>query len=124
MVSHAAGVAAVIDASFVKVTVNGLFALPLAPTVIADVNVCALPVVAVEKFQRTLLVDVVQPACAVVSAEVVKPPAKVALVGRFTPVNVTGYGFGLLIVNTTSPLPPGKSWFVAAGEETALRVRF
>jgi hypothetical protein len=50
--------------------------------------------------------------------------AKVALVGSWTAVIVTGYGFGLEIVTTTSPVPPGYIRFVADGDATALIVRF
>jgi hypothetical protein len=61
----------------------------------------------VEKFQITSLVVDEHPVWAVVSAEVVKPAAYVVFVGRSTPVRVTGNGFGLVIVTTTSPFPPG-----------------
>ncbi len=47
-----------------------------------------------------------------------------ALVGNWTAVIVTGYGFGLLIVTTTSPVPPGYSKFTADGAATAVMVRF
>ena len=40
MLAHAAGEAAVIEASLVKVTARGLFAWPLAPTVRGVVRVC------------------------------------------------------------------------------------
>jgi hypothetical protein len=46
--SHAAGAAAVIVASLVSVTDNGLLAWPLAATVNAVVSACELPLVAVE----------------------------------------------------------------------------
>lgn len=46
--SHAAGAAAVMLASFVRVTTSGLLADPLAPTVTGVVRVCELPLVAVE----------------------------------------------------------------------------
>jgi hypothetical protein len=45
------------------------------------------------------------------------------LVGRFTAVTVTGKGFGLAIVMTTSPFPPGYKRLVAEGEATAVMVR-
>ncbi len=48
MFSHAAGAAAVMLASLVKVTTKGLLAAPLAPTVNAVVKVCELPLVVVE----------------------------------------------------------------------------
>jgi len=69
--SHAAGVAAVIDASLVNVTTSE----PPAATVKAVVKVWALPDVPVEKFHNTSLVVEVQPDCAVARADVVKPPA-------------------------------------------------
>ncbi len=72
MFSQAAGAAAVMLASFVSVTVSGLFGWPLAATVSAVVKVCELPLVAVEKFQMTSLgVVAMQPACGVVRALVV-----------------------------------------------------
>jgi hypothetical protein len=46
--AHAAGAAAVMLASLVNVTTNGLLAAPLAPTVTAVVRVCELPLVDVE----------------------------------------------------------------------------
>ena len=89
--SQAAGAVSAIDASLVFVAVSGLLALPLAPTVKADVRVCTLPGVAVEKFHMTSIGVVVrQPVRVVVSAAVVKPPASVVLVGKSTPVTVTG----------------------------------
>ena len=57
------------------------------------------------------------------SALVVKPPPKVALVGIRAAVMVTGYGFELAIVTTTSPVPPGYKRFPAAGEATAVIVK-
>jgi hypothetical protein len=45
------------------------------------------------------------------------------LVGRFTAVTVTGNGFGLVIVMTTSPFPAGYRRLVAEGEATAVMVR-
>jgi hypothetical protein len=72
VLAHAAGDAAVIEASLVKVTASGLFAWPLAPTVKGVVRVCELPLVAVEKFQMTSLgVAARHPAWVVVSALVV-----------------------------------------------------
>lgn len=53
--SHAAGAAAVIDASLVKVTVRGLFEFPLGPTVTGVVRVCAVPDDDVVKAQITSL---------------------------------------------------------------------
>jgi hypothetical protein len=46
--SQAAGADVVIDASFVSVTVMGLFELPDGPTVMGVVKVCELPLVAFE----------------------------------------------------------------------------
>jgi hypothetical protein len=51
------------------------------------------------------------------------PVAYVVLVGKSTPVIVTGKTFGFVIVRTTSPLAPGYSKFEAAGDATALIVR-
>ena len=48
MLAHAAGAALVMLASFVKVTVSGLSACPLAPTTSGVVRVCELPLVDVE----------------------------------------------------------------------------
>ena len=48
VLAHAAGAAAVMLASLVKVTTKGLLAAPLAPTVTALVSVCEVPLVAVE----------------------------------------------------------------------------
>ncbi len=45
---QAAGAAAVMLASLVRVTTKGLFAAPLAPTVNGVVSVCELPLVADE----------------------------------------------------------------------------
>jgi hypothetical protein len=72
VLAHAAGAAVVMLASLVNVTVSGLFAWPLAATVIGVVSVWLLPLVAVEKFQMTLLgVAARHPACVVVRALVV-----------------------------------------------------
>jgi hypothetical protein len=101
--SHAAGAANVIDASLVIVTVR----LALAPTVSAEVSVWTLPLVPVAKFQITSLVDDAHPAIAPVSDAPVYPVAKTELVGRSTPVIVTGNTLGLVMVSTTSPLAPG-----------------
>jgi hypothetical protein len=59
----------------------------------------------------------------VVNVEEVYPFAYTVFAGRFTPVTVTGKEFGLVIVATTSPEPPGKSWLVAEGVATAVIVR-
>ena len=75
VLAHAAGEVVDISASFVRVTTNGLFAAPLAPTVSGIASVCELPLVEVAKFHVTPLVVVEQPVCAVVNALVVKPPA-------------------------------------------------
>lgn len=45
------------------------------------------------------------------------------LEGRSTADRVTGNEFGLVIVATTSPDPPGYSWFDADGVATAVMVR-
>ena len=74
--SQAAGAAGYIEASLVSITVKGLFALPLGPLVTALVSVGAVPDVAVEKFQMTLLVDEEQPVCAGPRFALVKPLAK------------------------------------------------
>jgi hypothetical protein len=105
--SQAAGAEEVIDASFENVTVSGLFALPLAPMMRGVVRVWVEPEVDVAKDQLTSLVEDVHPLCAVVRLDVVYPVPYVVLVGRLTPVNVTGYGLGLAMVTTTSPTPPG-----------------
>jgi hypothetical protein len=123
VLAHAAGEVDDMRASFVSVTTNGLLAAPLAPTVRAVVRVCELPLVAVAKFQVTPLVVVLHPVWAVVSALVVKPPACVELVGRFTAEIVTGYELVLAIVTTTSPVPPGNSTLPGAGEATAVMLR-
>ena len=88
--SQAAGAADVIEASLVSVTVKGLLALPLGPLVTALVSVGAVPDVAVEKFQMTLLVDEEPPVCAGPRFALVKPLAKTVWAGKFTPVTVTG----------------------------------
>jgi hypothetical protein len=69
--SQAAGADAVIDASFVSVTVSE----PEAATVRADVSECELPLVPVAKFHVTSLVVLEQPVWAVESALVVYPAA-------------------------------------------------
>jgi hypothetical protein len=118
--SHAVGAAAVMLASLVSVTVRGLPPWPDAATVTAVVKVCELPLLAVEKFQMTSLgVVAMHPDWVVVSALVVYPVAYVVFVGRFTPVTVTGNGFGFEIVRTTSPDPPGYKTLLA----TAVTVR-
>jgi hypothetical protein len=82
--------------------------LALAATVRAEVRVWELPLVEVEKFQITSLGVVAEQLVFAVVRELLENPlAKVVLVGSSTAVIVTGYGFGLLIVATTSPLPPG-----------------
>src|ERR1700677_296179 len=91
VLAHAAGEVDDIRASLVSVTTSGLLAAPLAPTVTPPPNrVWELPLVPVAKFQVTPLVVVLHPVCAVLRALVVKPPAWVELVGRFTAVMVTG----------------------------------
>lgn len=122
--SQAAGAEVVMLASLVSVTVSGLLAFPLPPTTKGVVKVWELPLVAVEYAQMTSLgVDARQPACVVVSPLVVYPVAYVVLVGRFTAVIVTGKELGLVMVSTTSPLPPGYNWSVAEGLATAAIVR-
>jgi len=72
VLTQAAGTAAVMLASFVKVTVKGLLACPLALTVRALVRVWELPLVAVEKFQITSLgVEAMQPVWVTLRALVV-----------------------------------------------------
>jgi hypothetical protein len=90
VLAQAAGDVDVMRASLVRVTTSGLLAAPLAPTVTAVGRVCELPLVDVAKFHVTPLVVVEHPVCAVVRALVVKPPAWVELVGRFTAEMVTG----------------------------------
>ena len=91
VLAHAAGEVDDMRASPVSVTTSGLLAAPLAPTVTPPpVSVWELPLVPVAKFQLTPLVVVLHPLWAVLSALVVKPPAWVVLVGRFTAVMVTG----------------------------------
>jgi hypothetical protein len=114
--SQAAGLAVVMLASFVNVTVR----VPLAPTISGVVRVCELPVVPVAKFQSTNEVVFEQPVWAVDSALVVKPDAYVVFVGRLRAVMVTGTVLVLVIVATTSPVLPGKSKLVAAGMATAV----
>src|ERR1700749_3365081 len=88
VLAHAAGDVDDMRASLVSVTTSGLFAAPLAPTVRGVASVCELPLVTVAKFHVTPLVVVEQPVCAVLSALVVKPPAWVVFVGRFTALMV------------------------------------
>jgi len=90
LLAHAAGEVDDMRASLVSVTTSGLFTAPLAPTVRGADKVWELPLVAVAKFQVTLLVDVLHPVWAVLKALVVNPPAWVVFVGRFTAVTVTG----------------------------------
>ena len=78
--AQASGADSPMEASFVSVTVSGLSALPLAPTVSGVVSVWLLPLVAVAKFHATSLgVEAKQPACVVVNAFVVYPVAYVVL---------------------------------------------
>jgi hypothetical protein len=114
--SQAAGLATVMLASLVNVTVR----VPLAPTTSGVVRVCELPLEPVAKFQGTNEVALEQPVWAVDSALVVKPAAYVTFVGRLMAVMVTGTELVLVMVATTSPVPPGKSRFVAAGLATAV----
>ena len=84
-----------------------------------------MPLVPVAKFHVTPLgVAARQPVWVVVSALVVYPVAYTVLAGSWTAVMVTGYGFGLAMVTTTSPVPPGYSRLLAAGEATAVMERF
>jgi hypothetical protein len=109
----------------VNVTASGLLACPLPATVMGVVRVCELPLVAVEKFQITSLgVVATHPVWVVVSALVVYPVAYVVFVGSCNAVIVTGNGLGLLMLTTTSPVPPGYIKFVADGDATAVIVRF
>ena len=90
VLAHAAGEVADMSASLVNVTTSGLFDAPLAPTVSGADKVWELPLVPVAKFQVTPLVLVLHPVWAALNALVVKPPAWVVFVGRFTAVMVTG----------------------------------
>jgi hypothetical protein len=69
--SQAAGAEDVIDASLERVTVSGLFALPLAPMTRGVESVCADPELDVAKVQLTSLVDEEHPVWAVMRADVV-----------------------------------------------------
>jgi hypothetical protein len=74
--TQAAGAVLAMLASFVSVTVNGLFPWPEAATVSAVVSVCVLPLVVVESFHVTPLgVEAMHPVWVVVSALVVYPVA-------------------------------------------------
>ena len=88
--SQAAGANALIEASLVNVIVKGLLAFPLGPMTTGVVSACAEPDVDVAKFQLTSLVVAAQPEMAPESPEDVYPAAYVVLVGRSTPVSVTG----------------------------------
>lgn len=67
----------------------------------------------------TYEVDEVHDELGVLKALFVYPVAYVRFVGRLRAVMVTGTAFVLVMVATTSPLPPGNSKLVAAGEATA-----
>lgn len=116
--SQAAGAAVVMEASLVMVTVR----LEAAATMRELVRLWTLPLVPVAKFQMTSLVDDEQPAIAPVSVAPVYPVANVELVGRSTPVMVTGNTLGLVMVSTTSPLAPGYRRLDADGDDTAATV--
>jgi hypothetical protein len=75
--AHAAGAVDPIEASLVKVTESVL----LAATVNGVVRVCEVPLVAVAKFQLTVLVLDVQLPFAVVRALSEKPVAPLVLAG-------------------------------------------
>jgi len=111
-------------ASLVRVTTNGLFGAPLDPTVSGVVSAWEFPPADVAKFQVTSLgVLARQPGSDVVRALVVYPVAYVVFVGSCTAVMVTGYGFGLAIVTTTSPVAPGYRRPSAAGVAAAEMIR-
>lgn len=118
--SQAAGLAVVMLASLVNVTVRVEF----APTISGVVRVCELPLVPVAKFHSTNEVVFEQPVCAVDSALVVKPDAYVRFIGRLRAVMVTGTELVLLMLATTSPVPPGNSRFDAAGMAIAVMEMF
>jgi hypothetical protein len=106
--SQAAGDAVLIVAAPSRVTARGLFVSPLAATVNGVVNTCVVPLVAVAKLHVTPLgVLSRQPVWGIVSALVVYPVAEAVLVGKLMAVMVTGNGFGLAMLTTTSPVPPG-----------------
>lgn len=89
--AQANGAEAPMVASLVRVTANGLFGVPLAPTVSGAVNVCELPFTDVAKFQVTVLgVLARHPGSGVLRALVVYPVASVVLAGSCTAVMVTG----------------------------------
>lgn len=67
MFAHPAGVALVIAASPVKVTVSGLFGWPFAAIVNGAVRVWLVPLVPVAKVQLTWLFALVQEPLAVVN---------------------------------------------------------
>jgi len=123
--SHAAGAVRPMLATLVSVTTSGLLACPLAPTVRGVVSVWEVPLEPVEKFQVTALgVAAKHPVWVADRALLVYPMAYVVLVGNCTAVIVTGYGLRLLIDTTTSPVPPGYNRLVAAGDATAVIVKF
>jgi hypothetical protein len=76
----------------------------------------------VAKLQITSLVDEEHPAIGPLSDAPVYPVANVELLGKSTPVMVTGNTLGLVIVSTTSPLAPGKRRLDADGDDTAATV--
>jgi hypothetical protein len=104
----------------VNVTVKLLF----ASTVIAVVSVWLLPEELVANRHETRLAVASHPDCAELSPESLNPAAYVVLVGRLTPVIVTGNEFGFVIWATTSPLPPGNNRLDGEGDATALMVMF
>jgi hypothetical protein len=106
--AQAEGAEIPIVAPSVRITTSGLFCAPLAATVRGVVRACELPLTDVAKLQFTELGVVERhPGTAVVRALVVYPVASVEFAGSCTAVMVTGYGFGLAMVTTTSPLAPG-----------------
>jgi hypothetical protein len=106
--AQANGAEAPMVASLVRVTASGLSGAPLARTVSGVVSAWDLPLTDVAKFQVTVLgVLARHPGSGVVRALVVYPVASDVFAGSCTAVMVTGYGFGLAIVTTTSPVTPG-----------------
>ena len=107
VLTHAAGAAAVMLASLVSVTTNGLLAAPASADrqwggqgMGASARRGRIVPDHIASRRRTSCLGRVQ-------RVVVYPAAYVVLVGSCTALIVTGYGLLLAIVTTTSPLPPG-----------------
>jgi hypothetical protein len=105
--AHPLGDEVPIVAAALNVTTSGLLACPLAATVSGVVSVWLLPETPVAKFHATRLVDELHVPLALVRALLVYPAAYVLLVGRLTPVMVTGNGLEFVMLMTTSPVLPG-----------------